>query len=60
MASKHIFHKNNVNSTWHSLTILITPKHIPYVRDRTKLMSLLNGGKPRKAQTGWTDIQVSA
>lgn len=52
MASKHIFRKNNVKSTLHSLTFLITAKHIPYVRNRGKMMCLLNGGKPKKAQTG--------
>lgn len=50
MASKHIFRKNNVKSTLHSLTFLIASVHIPYVRNKVKMICLLNGGKPKKAQ----------
>lgn len=50
MASKHIFHKNNVKSTLHSLTFLISYMNIPYVRNKVRMICLLNGGKPKKAQ----------
>lgn len=50
MASKRIFCKNNVKSTLHSLTFLITSMYITYVRNNVKIICLLNGDKSKKAQ----------